>query len=541
MGRVSENRARERTAFSRRSWKATYDELRAGRDCADVDAHDLERLAVAAYLIGADDWVARSEEACRALQTAGDHCRAARCAFWLGFGLFSAGQVALGAGWLGRAQALVDAADGMCAERGLLLIAEGIACCDEQPAHACEVFTEAVSIGDRYSDPDVVAIALMGQGQACLVAGATQDAFVALDEAMVVVSADGVTPLAQGVVYCGAIDACQHALELRRAAEWTALLSRWCDDQPDLVPFRGQCLVHRSEVMQLQGNWTDALDEARRARAQLEGTPLAGEAAYREGELLRLMGSVVAAERCYLAAAAAGRDPQPGLALLRLATGDVAPAVNAIRRASAELRPPGTRVRILAAAVEVYLAAGDVADAEAAADVLREVAATLDVPFARATSLHAAGQLDVARGDAPGAFSALRRAWALWRELETPYEAARTRAVLALACRAGGDEETAEMELDAARSAFSNLGAGLDFARLERESSARSAGAPGQLSSREVEVLRLVAAGHTNREIAARLIVSEHTVARHVQNIFTKLDVHTRTAAAAVAHRHGLA
>jgi DNA-binding CsgD family transcriptional regulator len=267
---------------------------------------------------------------------------------------------------------------------------------------------------------------------------------------------------------------------------------------------------------------------------------LAGEAAYREGELHRLMGSVADADACYRAAAEAGRDPQPGLALLRLATGDLRAAVKAISRASAEPTAGATRVRVLAAAVEVHLAAGDVAAASVAADALREAASALDAPFTRAAALHAEGQVHLARRDLPAAFDALRRAWRLWRELATPYEAAKTRVTLALACRASGDDETAAMELDAARLAFANLGAGPDVAHVERALAPQAGRAPGGLSAREVEVLALVAAGHTNREIAAALIVSEHTVARHVQNIFTKLGVSTRTAAAAVAHRHHL-
>jgi DNA-binding CsgD family transcriptional regulator/tetratricopeptide (TPR) repeat protein len=420
------------------------------------------------------------------------------------------------------------------------MVPEGIGCCDAQPDHALTIFGEAASIGRLHADHDLLAIALMGLGQTWVVMGAAANAVAALDEAMLVVAVEGVSPLAEGVVFCGVIDACQRLLELRRAAEWTALLSRWCDDQPDLVPFRGQCLVHRSEVMQLQGNWTDALDEARRARAQVAGLSLAGDAAYREGELHRLMGSVAEAEACYREAAQAGRDPQPGLSLLRLACGDVNAAAKAIRRASVEPGVAGSRVRVLAAAVEVHLAAGDVTSAVEAADMLRDLARSVDVPFVRASSLHADGQVLVARRDFPAAFDALRRAWRLWCDLAAPYEAAKTRAALGVACRAVGDDEAADMEFDAARLAFSGLGAGPDLASVERAFQPPITGAPAGLSTREVEVLGLVAAGHTNREIAAMLILSEHTVARHVQNIFTKLGVNTRTAAAAVAHRQGL-
>jgi DNA-binding CsgD family transcriptional regulator len=530
---------RARAAFARRAWREAYDKIVAARDSAGTE--ELERLAVAAHLIGADDWVDRWADACRAHQESGEPARAARCAFWLAYGLLTGGEVALGGGWLARAHEILEGVDGPCAERGLLLIPEAIACCDDEPTRALELFKEGASIGRRHADHDLLGITLMGQGQACMACGAVREAFAALDAAMLVVTSEPVSPLAEGIIYCGVIDACQQALELRRAAEWTAMLSRWCDEQPDLVPFRGQCLVHRSEVMQLQGNWTDALDEARRARAQVAGTPLVGEAAYREGELQRLMGSLTEAEACYRIAAGAGRDPQPGLSLLRLATGDTHAAAKAITRASAETTTGARRVHVLAAAVDVHLAVGDVAAASDAADALRDVAATLGAPFARATALHADGQVQLARRDLPAAFDALRRAWRLWQELATPYESARTRVALARACRASGDDDTAAMELDAARLAFSSLGAGPDLADVERAVTRQSVAAPAGLSAREVEVLALVAAGHTNREIAAALIVSEHTVARHVQNIFTKLGVSTRTAAAAVAHRHGLA
>jgi len=293
-------------------------------------------------------------------------------------------------------------------------------------------------------------------------------------------------------------------------------------------------------MMQLHGDWGDALEEARRARSHLEGTPLVGEAAYREGELHRLLGSHSDADACYRAAADAGRDPQPGLALLRLAQGRADAALAAIRRAASESSPGAPRVPLLAAAIEIFLAADDVASARATADELTAIAADLDVPFARALACMGEGRVRLATGDAEQALRELRRAWRFWRDLSMPYEAARGRFLLGLACRSASDVEAAAMEFDAARLGFANLGASADLVALERAAELDGGPRPGGLSPRELEVLALITDGHTNREIAAALIVSEHTVARHVQNIFAKLDVSSRTAAAAFAHQHGL-
>ncbi len=311
-----------------------------------VGREDLERLAIAANLIDAEDWVDRWADAYRARLDGGAPARAARCAGWLAYGLFASGQIAQGGGWLARAQEALEHADDECAERGLLLVLLGFACLDDDPGQAAVIFADAVAIGRGHGDHELIAMAQMGEGLAAVVSGDCRGALPLLDSAMLIVTSEKVSPLVQGVVFCGVIDACHDALEMRRAAEWTVVLSRWCDTQPDLVPFRGQCLVHRAEVMQMHGDWDDAIEESRRARAHLDRTPLVGEAAYREGELHRLRGSHSDADACYRAAADAGRDPQPGLALLRLAQGRTDTAVAAIRRAAPESPPgaPGTTV-----------------------------------------------------------------------------------------------------------------------------------------------------------------------------------------------------
>jgi DNA-binding CsgD family transcriptional regulator len=541
--------ARGRAAFGQEAWAEACDALTAADAEGPLDPDDLDRLGTAAYLTGADEAsIGARTRAHHAWLARGEVTRAARSAFWLAFALLDRPDLrAQAGGWLARARRLLEPATEPCVEHGFLLCASAYQYVGEGDMPAAQAaFQHAAAIGARFRDADLTALARHGEGRALLSEGRAPEGFAILDEVMVGVTCGEVGPMVAGVVYCSVISACHDLFDLRRAQEWTTALAGWCAAHPDMMAFRGSCLVHRSELLQLHGAWQDAIDEAQRACDPGGGhrsTPADESAAWcQQAELHRLRGDFDKADAAYRAAHRAGLKPHPGLALLRLAQGRTAAASAAIGVVLQEARGVRARARALAAAVEIQLGAGDPAAAGAAASELARLAADLDAPFLRATSAQASAAVALADGDAAAATAGLREAWAIWRDLGVPYEVARARALMGLAYVQLGDEEGGRMEVEAAQELFERIGAAPDAARMAAwlAPAPASAGSCGGLTGREIEVLRLIASGLTNRRIAGDLAISEKTVARHVSNIFLKLDLSSRSAATAYAYRHKL-
>lgn len=541
---MSESLQLGRDAFDRQAWRRAYEQLAEAEADEPLDGEDLERLAASAYLAGlsaesADVW-SRAHRHCAEV---GDVTRAARCGFWLAFALLNQGDLVHGGGWVDRTQRLLEETHVECVEHGYLRFASAMRSVfsgDVESAH--RKYREALGIGERFRDPQLVTLARIGEGRCQIYLGDVAGGLTLLDEAMLAMGTPEISPIATGDAYCTVIDGCFELFDVARAGAWTADLSAWCDTQPELVLYRGECLVHRAELMLLHGQWSTAIDELDRWTARLTEPAEArirAAASFLRGELHRLTGEQKDAEDAYRVAREGGYDPQLGVALLRLSQRRTSDAEAAIRRALNEAEEPFTRIRVLGPFVEIVVAAGDVAAGRTAADELAGLAHAMPQPLVTAMAESANGLVLLAEGDASGALTALRHGWRTWHDVGAPYEAARVRARLALACRAVGDADTATMELDAARSIFTSLGATPDVEWV-RSLGDEPADLPDGVTAREAEVLALVAEGLTNRQVASRLSISEKTVASHLAHVFTKVGLQSRAAATAYAIAHGL-
>ncbi|WP_308298868.1 LuxR C-terminal-related transcriptional regulator [Streptomyces sp. GESEQ-35] len=535
-----------RDAVAREAWAEAY-RLLSGAS-ARLTPDDFAAYADAAW------WTGRIEESITARMkayagyvAAGAERRAGYCAWMLFYEHQLAGRTAVAAGWLRRARRHLKA-EPECVEQCYLAWMEA------EEAAARGAFDEALAVARRMAEiarrcgsPDLHAMSVQTQAGVLLDQGRVAEGLDLLDDAMCSVMAGELSSFFTGWIYCLGLQRCMASVDLARAAEWTDAAMKWCAAMPAENNFRGLCRVHRVEVLELRGRWPQALDQAVRTCAELlpNERRTAGEAFYVAGDIQRRRGDLAAAETAYERAHELGRDPQPGLALLRLAQGRAEASATALRLALAgDGQDRLGRCRLLAAQVEISLALGR-------SDEARTTAAELDAlardwqrrreshtTLLHAVAASAGGAVAYADHDLDRALPLLHRALSLWLALDVPYEEAQVRMTLAAADRTAGDDEGARMELRAARATFERLGAVPDARRAA--ALLGSAGEQRRLTEREVQVLRLVAAGATNRAVAAELTISEHTVARHLNNIFAKLDVNSRAAATAYAYQRGL-
>ena len=451
-------------AWERRAWLSAFEALTAADATGSLDGLDLERRGISAYLVGEEDAFLRSlERAFEAHMREGDAGAAVRCGFWLGLHHSSVGNPALGSGWFGRAgRALADQSD-VCAEDGYLLLPKAFAAYADADWERClEEADAAVAVAEQFMDGDVLAMALHIRGRARLRLGHVNDGLADLDEAMVHVISGALSPPVTGSVYCGALGACRDLLDMDRVREWSAALERWCDQQPEMVAYSGECRAFRAEVSLTRGEWDSAIKEARRVHERFKAGRRPGSegfALYLLGEAYRLLGDFTEAEDAYRSAAAAGREPQPGLALLRLAQEQPAAAAAAIRHALAELESDPRRVHLLPAYVEILVAVGDLEAARGACTQLLEVLTGTVGPYADAVRAQAQGLVALAAGDSQVALGCLRTALTNWRASGVPFEEARTRLLIGRACRSLGDEHGCAVERAEAERILRELGA----------------------------------------------------------------------------------
>ena len=522
-------------------WTEIYEQLFKADQKHALEPEKLKKLALAAYLTGRDNEgfqiLERAHHGYLDQEMTED---AVGCAFWLGLMLVNAGEKARGGGWFARGERLLsDAQSKDCAEKGLLLIPKGLSeMAAGHGATAQKIFEQVVSAGEKFHNSDLNVLGRLGLGQALIQKGEITSGIKLFDETMITVETEEVFPLVNGIVYCAVIETCRKIWDLKRAKEWTSALTRWCDGQPDIVPFRGECLVRRAEIFQFHGDWAKALVETRDACDLLTrhpGQSAAGEAFYRQAELNRLAGNFEKAEDNYHEAARRGRKPQPGLSLLRLAQGSKEGAVTSITNTLQETKDPKKRAEVLPAVVSILLSAKQIEESYEAAKELCDIARDFNVPYLFAMCSHCQGAVLHAKGNFRPALEHLQKALKFWNSLNLPYESACTLELKGLAYLELNDKDNSDAELMAAKWIFEQLNAATDLERVNRLLKHEANHASHGLSLRELQVLRLVASGKTNKSVADELFISERTVDRHMSNIFNKLGVSSRVEATTFA------
>lgn len=537
---VSEELRAAREAFERQQWGPARAGFAAARAQHELSAEDMVAFADAAWWEGAIDESASAMEEAYRLWLHGDAPHppaAAMVALDLAFSWFLRGEEALGSGWMSRAQRLL-ADEPPCVEQAYLqsLEIEGAMAAGDY-VEARRLARSIAADARRFGDETLEALVLVSDGVAAIKQGEVREGLTVLDEAMLPVVAGRVRPAFAGNIYCTLMSICHELADLRRARQWTDATARWCEGFDSAHMFVGVCRMHRAQLLQVQGDWEAAEQEIQLVCEELArmNVVAVGMAHYELGEVRRCRGDLGGAETAYADAHRFGRDPHPGLALVWVAQGNAGAAVAALDAALASTIDPLANAKLWAALVEAAVAAGDHERAGSAADELDLAARTYASSGLLAAAHLARGRVQLATGDGAGAQRSLTAARRRWQDIGARYQVAQTRLLLAEALAAAGNEDAAARERAAAGSALAALGV-----RTVDASSRTRPDPPGGLTRREAEVLGLVARGLSNREVAAALVLSDKTVARHLANVYTKLGVRSRTAAAAFAHEHGL-
>lgn len=541
MSEIADRLESARQAYQRRDWATAYGVLSELRRDHHLDGDDLQMLGDSAWWLGLIRETLEVCEECHERYLAeGQVERAALAALEIGFNWFLRGEPDIGSGWISRARRiLANLPEGL--GHGWLLYMEA------NEALAAQDFDAALVISGRLQalsaeigNPVLRCMGLSVEGTVAIRQGEPERGFALLDEAMLPVLAGRIDPGFSGNLYCNMMSLCHDIADVSRARRWTEATQRWCDTFSSAVMFVGICRVHRTQLLRLAGDWERAVSEATAATVELSELNVEAVAAgyYEIAETHRLRGDLAAARTAYDQAMARGHGGQPGLALLLLAEGRAAEADSTMRRCLAEEIDSFRRARLLAAQVEIACARGDIATGEAAAIELAQVAETYPSEGFLAWAALARGRVLVECGQPDQALAPLRSAISRGEAMGARYDVATARALLGRALSAMGDHHSAAPELEAARAAYATLGASSRVAELCRMTTPTL---PGGLTPREAEILAAIAEGLSNREVAGRLVISEKTVARHLANIFTKIDVSSRTAAAAWAYQHGLA
>ncbi len=472
MAQVLDSLAAARDASARQAWRASFEAF-SGVEPSELGPEDHELYGDAAWWSGKlDDAIAQREKAFAGYSAAGDKLAAARVALTLSWDYEGRAAYAVSQGWFATATRLLeDLPESVEHGRIILYGAMTALMAEGDLPKAIELFDETYELGKRIGDRDIQMLALSGKARALLVSGDVEQGLKLHDETSAAAVCGELKPFSTGLIYCMTISSCQDVGDFRRAAEWTEAANRWCD-QADVSGFPGTCRLHRAEVMRLRGDWPAAEQQAVAACEELRDFDryITAGGYYEIGEIRRRRGDFAGAEEAYSTANEWGKNPQPGLGLLRLAEGKVDGALAGITHALEEVEAPIHRVRALPALVEVAIAAGDLKTARAAATELEEIVDSYKIGERRAPAfdaiVHVArGRIQLAEKDWDGAVQSLRKARDEWQKVGAPYETAQARMLLGNALRRRGDEQAALGELDGALGAFARLGAKVDEAR----------------------------------------------------------------------------